>query len=92
MTVNDNKLQKPLKELFNYNGKSNPNINVLTNFAIKQIKKKTSYSYLWVEFLSIFKPNFIKTSKVNWYMVLTKNVHILHYLVIKIQRMLLKLK
>ena len=72
LTVNDNKLCKNrLKELFNYNGKSNPNINVLTNFAIKQIKKKTSYSYLWVEFLSIFKPNFIKTSKVKtgiWYL------------------------
>ena len=58
-----------LVEEFNFNGKTNPTISGLIKYAFSQLKKKTSYSFLWVEFLSIFRKDLISHNITGvWYL------------------------
>ena len=70
--IRKNRISKfKLVEEFNFNGKTSPTISGLIKYAFSQLKKKTSYSFLWVEFLSIFRTDLIKTTTVDtgvWYL------------------------
>lgn len=60
-----------LVKCYHYKGKINPSLTGLIKYALGQLKKKTSFSFLWVEFIAIFRSDLIKVNELEtnvWYL------------------------